>query len=151
MVPRFYLPKSNWPLRGPCLFCFSSEHVTKEHAKTGANMKLNKENDPEEEETAEEEQEEGVGAVSLTEGGPDGEIQEKEKEKPPAIKTSRKVGARKEIVEGVGSGGLVVEGGEDEEETEEGSEDSVCCVSISFTFFVLVCFDVFHAWCVSCH
>jgi hypothetical protein len=151
VVPRFYLPKSNWPLRGPCLFCFSREHVTKDHAKTGANIKLNQENDPEEEETAEEEQEEGVGFVALKEGGPDGELQEKEKEKTSAIKTSIEVGAKKEIVEGVGSGGLVVEGGQDEEETEEGSEDSVCCVCISFTFFVFVCFDVFHASCVSFH
>jgi hypothetical protein len=125
--------------------------VTKEHAKTGANIKLNKENDPEEEETAEEEQEEGVGAVSLTEGGPDGELQEKEKEKPSAIKTSIGVRAKKEIVEGVGSGGLVVEGGQDEEETEEGSEDSVCFVCISFTFFFFVSFDVFHASCASFH
>ena len=150
MVPRFYLPKSNWPLRGPCLFCFSREHVTKEHAKTGANIKSNKENDPGEEETEEEEQEEGVGVVALKEGGPDGG-QEKEKEKPSAIKTSIGVGAKKEIVEGVGSGGLVVEGGEDEEETEEGSEDSVCCVCVSFTFFVFACFDVFHPSFVSFH
>ena len=33
--PMFYLPSEAWPSSGPCLFCFSVEHVTKAHAAQG--------------------------------------------------------------------------------------------------------------------